>query len=1274
MYSFKNALTLLLILLPIPASSQWLQFGAGCPEGSEPRAVHNITLDDLITFDVELQGLLADTILNDSISYLRFDGSPGTTPMDSVGYPELPTVVCFVAVPDDADLELSCLSELPETMALDIDVYPAPLDSLFADSTTTPYIEEFFVKDSSAYFSEEWYPDQLAEIVGDFHLRDQRVAIVSVHPVQYLASEDSLRVWTDLELSIVLDGEELDWNEDGLGYYDLLIEDLLLGYDPDYQPIDNEIPHVVRHASTTSEPSIDPDYVILVANGLDGAWIDSFANYRAVLNKFDVLITDLDDVMIGYAGSSTYPTPDIIRDYLEALWDWSPPEERPTYLLLIGDHEDPPEGSGYPDWFLPSRTIPDACNTPWAPFEAANDDWFVYFDESRDIFSMLPDMIVGRLSARTDGELQPMLDLIVEFEEPFGQSSPGWMARRRELLRMSGQCDKAPDPWNPSEAWLTDFADWMDYGCDSYYCGDGENTVSEDPSNIDGSSMTSEEWVDDLAEEYEDGFQLGFYTDHGCEHFLSAGLNWDAGGPPNFGIPDSCFDGFDAEDSLEVPQDGHLPPFLLMLCCSAGTFNHTMVQHLFYDTQGYKHKCYCFFEGDSLHPSYDFGTDCLAETFMKNTECGTIGVFASSNPSYTGRYQTIGSNIMEGLYYLGLTRIGDAVCYYRLQSASSYVGYDGMFSREFARFNLLGDPAVDIGDRMKYPNNCDIIISPDDLALMEYPTCSIDGSGDVLFYVMVRNAGGSAAGAFDVDLIVQDSLYSDTVTVRCPGLEAGQQRTLEFPWRDHSWFSPPGTLCFTAGADDPGGQHPDSWTGNNGAEVEVFVEDFYPNDDGWPVRTPGSIYAPPILANLDEDDDLEIVVVSGQFLCAYDPDDPSEPIWMSGPYSYALSEVIPAAGDIDDDGTSEIVMAVRDGLIILDGSDGEAVDEESYYEYNRSVGSHPNSVTLADVFYGSNGLEIAAIYRSRSNSDPALHILGLDSGSIVELDSEDLPTPIPPTYYPGWIVAFDGTPDASDELCITYSWHNANGYHSGLWIYDHDDSTSTSGFTDSETWEEDQHIEGIPAIGTLPSEALTIALSRLKNFDDPHQVNDIHPAWLLDPDDLTGHDECAVSVDSSDHILCCVMADWESPFGQADRVLANAENQRFGWYQNGFAIQGYPGTYSTTDHFHPPFPALGNLDSLGVADFLVACRTGIVMGYDNQGYLLSSLDFPYILPNQVPGGFVIADIDKDEKVEVVFGTVDNYLHVWELGGCEEGYAPWLQCQHDAGRTGMLLEE
>jgi len=67
------------------------------------------------------------------------------------------------------------------------------------------------------------------------------------------------------------------------------------------------------------------------------------------------------------------------------------------------------------------------------------------------------------------------------------------------------------------------------------------------------------------------------------------------------------------------------------------------------------------------------------------------------------------------------------------------------------------------------------------------------------------------------------------------------------------------------------------------------------------------------------------------------------------------------------------------------------------------------------------------------------------------------------------------------------------------------------------------------------------------------------------------------------------------------------------------------------------------------------------------------LGFPIALPDGVTayGGFAIADIDRDDNVEIVFGTSDGKLHCWELGACATGYAPWPQFQHDYGRTGVL---
>ncbi len=80
-----------------------------------------------------------------------------------------------------------------------------------------------------------------------------------------------------------------------------------------------------------------------------------------------------------------------------------------------------------------------------------------------------------------------------------------------------------------------------------------------------------------------------------------------------------------------------------------------------------------------------------------------------------------------------------------------------------------------------------------------------------------------------------------------------------------------------------------------------------------------------------------------------------------------------------------------------------------------------------------------------------------------------------------------------------------------------------------------------------------------------------------------------------------------------------------------------------------------------------------MLGIDSCGDPLSYVGFSYIHPDGITsfGGFSIADIDRDDTIEIVFGTSDGKLHCWELGTCATGYAPWAQFQHDVGRTGVL---
>ena len=130
------------------------------------------------------------------------------------------------------------------------------------------------------------------------------------------------------------------------------------------------------------------------------------------------------------------------------------------------------------------------------------------------------------------------------------------------------------------------------------------------------------------------------------------------------------------------------------------------------------------------------------------------------------------------------------------------------------------------------------------------------------------------------------------------------------------------------------------------------------------------------------------------------------------------------------------------------------------------------------------------------------------------------------------------------------------------------------------------------------------------------------------------------------------------------------------WYENGNPSPEYPREYTNHGTAQPPFPALGELDNQDIhqyTDVLAATAEGVVYGFSSTGLELDDLGFPYTMPSNIQEGFAVADIDNDGKVEVVFGTMDKYLRVWELGSCPVGYAPWPQCQHDAARTGALEE-
>jgi hypothetical protein len=1224
--------------------AEWLDFNAGSDDATAPMEEFNKAWDEYLTFDVELRGLATDTLTEDSVSYLRFNNTPGIALTDSTGLPELPVVRCFVWVPDSTDLSFSYSANCADVISC-LPVYPVPLDSLVDESSSAYFIDEFFRKDSVAYQSSSWYPNELVEYVSELRFREARMAIYDVYPVQYLAEYDSLRVWSDIQVTVTFDDTTSSWPVADMGLFEATVGDRIIGYTPDDDHPWAPIPGLVmRPTDLTSGPVRVPDYVILTAAGLDGAWVDTLARHHADLCGFDVAIVRIDSVFSQF--SSTFSiTPTDIRDFTEAMWDWGQPSssKRPSYLLLIGDSEDPSYGAS--DWYLPVYSYERGIWT--GENSIADDDWYVYFDEPYATQQSIPDMMVGRIPVRTTQELQDFIDVIRDFEAASTTPAPDSLSWRRHVSYFKGEVGSG---WKPDSSYVDSVRQWCGYSWDYVYGGDFRPYTTSD-----GSTMSSLEWDSLLNASLSAGQQLVVYSNHGIPHAFSAGMDWQEPVPPGpefQGLPDSTFDCFDVDSLSEDSLTPHGYPFIINACCATGRFSHTNAEHTDTGDRFY----YCFNDNPNAGPVFDYGVDCIGEKFLKHPDAGAIGFFAGSAATYINQYNGLAQGTMESILYYGNTRMGDAIAAMRFRELH------GRLSSDIALYNLLGDPAVDLGDRVKFRNCCDLIVSPPDLELLRYPTRPIGTGTTANLNVTIRNAGAVASGAFDaeLDIEIEDLHYDTTLTESFSSIAAGTESTVTFDgWRVPSGITSDMELIVTCGA-DPDEDCNDSWTSNNSASRIITLLNFYPNESGWPIRVAGSIKSPPVLADLNDDDDLEIVFVQGNaHVCAVDPSYPDTMLWESQAYminpTMGTGYSIPTVTDVTGDGNPEVIFDTIDKLVVLDGSDGDYMASFAHDTLTHIWKYFPQTVIVSDVFIETGGLlpkdEIAFVTNDK------LYILRYQSGSLTRMDSVSVVS-TGESLRTTWLSASELDGNSGSDIILSTTLYTS-GYSSFMGLYSSDDP---GGFYETRTWRGD-NFSSIPAVGDLGSGEI-IAMSR--RVTDSHTQN---PVDLLDPSDLSTAESCSTSSAlSSNNILCCLMADWDIVSG-LDRVIAPAENQCFVFSNIG--IEDWNDGFDDPSSARPPFPALGDLNGDDNADLLVGTRDGYINAFDADGNELQTLGFPYTLPSEVCGGFVIADIDNDEKVEVVFGTMDNYLHVWELGSCDEGYAPWPQFQHDVERTGAL---
>ena len=412
-----------------------------------------------------------------------------TKPYD-IGNPDLPVFSKLIEVPSTGDISIELLSSnvfISDLAALGYpqEVFPSQ-SSVFKNQDP---LKASFVYNENTYTKDAFYSQELISIERLGTMRGKSIARLQIAPLAYNPLSNELRVQKNIEFRVnfennikalpkALKSQDFDINFSKL--------------------INNDLGEKNNFSSNTTR-------MIILSDPMFDEDLQSFIQWKT---KKGI------EVIEAYKGSADVGnTFESMKAYVKSFYDNASDENpAPTYLLIVGDHEQ-----------IPS-------------FEAGNhvsDMYYCEFDGNGDYF---PEMIFGRFSATTSSELNIQIDKTIQYEQ-FTMTDPSYL---EEVLLVAGvDGNFAPTHGNGQ----------INYGADYYFNQDHNLTpyVYLYPETTTNDAETA------IIEHVSEGVGFANYTAH-C-------------GPS--GWSDPSFDVSDVEGLENEDEYG----LMVGNCCQSNTFN-----------------------------------------------------------------------------------------------------------------------------------------------------------------------------------------------------------------------------------------------------------------------------------------------------------------------------------------------------------------------------------------------------------------------------------------------------------------------------------------------------------------------------------------------------------------------------------------------------------------------------------------------------------------------------------------------------------------------------
>lgn len=288
------------------------------------------------------------------------------------GYPDLPVISRFIAIPQNASVTFE-ISGIRQEFFSNISIMPGPRLPLDTEDGPLEYRKNPLVYDKDAFF-----PESPVVISAPTVVRGIDAVIISISPFQYNPVSQELILNRDLEIEIVFAGGNGIFGEKKYRsvWWEPIIKGTFLNHDT--------LPPLELNTQTSSRTE-DFEYIIITPDDPDfTAWADSIAVFR---NEQGIRTGVINTSEIG--GNN----PNTIETYINNAYNnWDIP---PVAVLLLGDY----------------GTTGNTIVSPiWNNYCVSD---HIYADVSGN---SIADVILARITAQNGAQLATMVGKMLDYE------------------------------------------------------------------------------------------------------------------------------------------------------------------------------------------------------------------------------------------------------------------------------------------------------------------------------------------------------------------------------------------------------------------------------------------------------------------------------------------------------------------------------------------------------------------------------------------------------------------------------------------------------------------------------------------------------------------------------------------------------------------------------------------------------------------------------------------------------------------------------------------